>query len=147
VFLTFPSENGKGRLNRVETAYSLTTHAREAWIELRQHDIVGKPEMRDPRSESRSTRRVQDRQAGRRVGERENLDERNKPRTTNSLKKGHKCRIRNHEGKRAPERKGKGRLECRRGEHGRDMYEAAGMGDERLGFSNQATSVPVNIGS
>jgi hypothetical protein len=34
----------------------------------------------------------------------------------------------------------KGRLECRRGKHGRNMYEAAGLDDERLSFSNQATS-------
>jgi hypothetical protein len=32
---------------------------------------------------------------------------------------------------------GKGRLECRRGKHGRDMYEAAELGDERPGSSNQ----------
>jgi hypothetical protein len=91
--------------------------------------------MRDPRSENGSTRKSETVKL-----ERESVKEkawkRSKPRTTNSLKKGHKCRIRNHEGKRAPERKGKGRLECRQRKHGRDMYEAAGLRDERLGFSN-----------
>jgi hypothetical protein len=58
-------------------------------------------------SESRCIPRVQDRQAGRRVGEGENLEERSTPRTTNSLKKDHKCHIRNHEGKREQERGGR----------------------------------------
>jgi hypothetical protein len=102
---TLLPENRKGRLNRVETAYSLNTLACKRSLD--QHDILGKKtrDARSPVSENRCTRRVQDRQAGSRDGEGENLDERSKPRTTNSLKKGHKCHIRNHEGKRAQERR------------------------------------------
>lgn len=113
-----------------------------------QHDIVGKKRPRCEIPGAKADLHVESK-TGKLEAEsvKEKAWKRSKPRTTNSLKKGHKCRIRNHEGKRAPERKGKGRLECRQRKHGRDMYEAAGMRDERLGFSNQATSVPVNIGS